>query len=159
MWGFNEQDFHQRHPGGSLGDGLRPIKEILRFRVGENVTVLPDSLCVGDALKQSCPGDSSSTLRHAGAIMLVDGKGALSGIFTDGDLRRLVMSNAEPMDTPIADIMTRSPRHLRVDHRVADARRLVAEHRIDEIPVVDEAGHPVGLIDVQDLLSLRIVTE
>mgnify|MGYP001268240661 CR=1 FL=1 len=156
---FDETDFHHRHPGGSLGDGLRSISDLMRFRVGENMTVLPDSITVGEALRKTAESESSSTLRHAGAIMLVDRDGILSGIFTDGDLKRLVLQSDRPMETPIAEVMTRSPRRL-LDHQLLmDARQLVAEHRIDEIPVVDSNGTPVGMIDIQDLMSPKVVSE
>ncbi|MDG2423011.1 MAG: KpsF/GutQ family sugar-phosphate isomerase [Phycisphaerales bacterium] len=156
---FNEEDFHQRHPGGSLGDGLRPIGDLLRFRVGENLTVLQDSLTVGKALEQACETGTSSTLRHSGAIILVDDDGILSGIFTDGDLRRLVMQPGKPLEKPISEVMTSAPRRLTEDQQLMDARQMVAEHRIDEIPVVDAQGRPVGMIDIQDLMSPRIVVE
>ena len=156
---FDETDFHQRHPGGSLGDGLRSLSDLLRFRVGDNISVLPDSITVGEALKQTSETGSSSTLRHAGAIMLVDADGKLSGIFTDGDLRRLVMHSDQPMQMPISEVMTCSPRCLTDNQLLMDARQLVAEHRIDEIPVVDSSGRPVGMIDIQDLMSPRIVSE
>ena len=156
---FNQEDFHQRHPGGALGDGLRPVRDLLRFKVGENLVVLPDTVTVGEALQQAQPGDDAPALRHAGAIMLVDTAQRLSGIFTDGDLRRLVMKQDNPLEQRIADVMTRSPRHLQESDRLTDARRLVAEHRIDEIPVVDSDGKPVGLVDIQDLVSPRITGE
>ncbi|MEE2907524.1 MAG: KpsF/GutQ family sugar-phosphate isomerase [Planctomycetota bacterium] len=156
---FNQEDFQQRHPGGSLGDGLRPIRDLLRFRVDENLPVLPDSLTVGEALKQAWDPDVSSALRQAGAIILVDDQGRLAGIFTDGDLRRLVMMADDPLQKPMSEVMTSAPRHLTEDQQLVDARQLVAEHRIDEIPVVDAQGRPVGMIDIQDLISLRIVAE
>jgi arabinose-5-phosphate isomerase len=153
---FKESDFHQRHPGGSLGDGLRPVRELLRFRAGKNLTVLPDTISVGQALEQAWPDDSNSAIRQAGAIILSDSDGRLSGIFTDGDLRRLVLKQDRPLDTPIREVMTSNPRHLRQDDRLNDARQMVAEFRIDEIPVVDADGQPVGLIDIQDLMTLRV---
>ncbi|MBG80024.1 MAG: hypothetical protein CMJ39_04840 [Phycisphaerae bacterium] len=153
---FKESDFHQRHPGGSLGDGLRPVRELLRFRAGTNLTVLPDSLTVGEALEQAWPDQSSSAIRHAGAIILADSNGRLSGIFTDGDLRRLILKQDNPLQTPIKEVMTSDPRHLLENDRLNDARQMVAEFRIDEIPVVDDNGQPVGLIDIQDLMTLRV---
>lgn len=156
---FNEQDFHHRHPGGSLGDGLRPIRELLRFRVGDNLPVLSDTATVGEALRQAQECEKNSTLRGAGAIMLVDETGQLSGIFTDGDLKRLVMQQTSPLETPIRDVMTSTPRHLQQDQTLSQARQLVAEHRIDELPVVDDLGKPVGMIDIQDLMTPRVVTE
>jgi arabinose-5-phosphate isomerase len=154
---FGADDFHRRHPGGMLGVGLRPITEALRFRVGENLDVVRDSLSVRDAIADST--GSPDTVRRAGAVVLVDDDGCLSGIFTDADLRRHVLEDPAVLDRPIGEVMTRRPQHLVVDDLVRDAVRLVRERRLDEIPVVDRAGRPVGLVDVQDLIAMKVVVE
>ncbi len=151
---FAADDFHRRHPGGMLGAGLRPITEALRFRVGENLPVVKESLTVRQALSAAGEG------RRAGAVMLVDGEGRLCGILTDGDLRRLInRRGAEVLDAPVRGVMTARPRTLGVDALVRDAVRLVQEARLDEIPVIDADGRPVGLVDVQDLVAMRVVRE
>ncbi len=149
---FGKDDFHKHHPGGMLGAGLRPVTEVLRFRVGQNLAAVSDTTTVRDALRAAGEG------RRAGAIVLVDGEGRLSGIFTDGDLRRHVNTGGlEALDAPVARSMTRHPAQLTVDSLVRDAVRLVQEKRLDEIPVVDRDGRPVGLVDVQDLIAMRVV--
>jgi arabinose-5-phosphate isomerase len=150
---FKADDFHRHHPGGMLGAGLRTITEALRFKVGENAAVVPDTLTVGEALEQA--GDD----RRPGAIMLVDTRGTLSGILTDSDVRRLVRRDPHGLVRPVATVMTRHPLHLTVDDLVRDAVRLVRERRLDEIPVLDHDGKPVGLVDVQDLVAMKVVTE
>ncbi|MDA1007448.1 MAG: KpsF/GutQ family sugar-phosphate isomerase [Planctomycetota bacterium] len=151
---FAADDFHKHHPGGMLGAGLRPVTEVLRFRVGDNLPCLSESLSVQEALSQAGSG------RRAGAIMVVNESGKLSGIMTDGDLRRLLNERgANALTAPITQVMSRSPRALSSDALVRDAVRMVRERRIDEIPVVDDAGRPIGLIDVQDLISLRVISE
>lgn len=151
---FDADAFHRHHPGGMLGAGLRPIIEILRFKVGENVAVASDSGSVEQALADAGSG------RRTGAILLVNASGALSGIFTDGDLRRLVNADgAEGLSRPIRDVMTADPGHLNADSLVQDAVRLVRERRVDEIPVIDAKGHPVGILDVQDLIAMKAVQE
>ena len=150
---FDEDDFHKHHPGGMLGTGLRKITEALRFRVGENLPVVPESMTVLQALQQS-RGD-----RRAGAILIVDSKQRLVGIFTDGDLRRLMLKDPDGMSRTIRDVMTPRPQHLTVDDLVRDAVRLVRERRLDEIPVLDHDGKPVGLVDVQDLIAMKVVSE
>jgi arabinose-5-phosphate isomerase len=151
---FGKDDFHKHHPGGMLGAGLRPVTEVLRFRVGQNLAAVPDTSSVRDALRAAGEG------RRAGAIVLVDGAGRLSGIFTDGDLRRHVNGGGlSALDAPIAGVMTRHPTTLTVDSLVRDAVQLVQEKRLDEIPVVDRDGRPVGLVDVQDLIAMRVVRE
>ena len=97
--------------------------------------------------------------RRPGALLIVDAEGVLRGILTDGDVRRLVLSNVEGLERGIGEVMTRSPRTLRDDALVRDAVRMVREHRQDEIPVVDRAGRPVGLLDVQDLIAIKVVED
>jgi arabinose-5-phosphate isomerase len=149
---FTADDFARRHPGGSLGGLLRPVVDVLRFRVGENLPVVSESTTVDEALRQADSGG-----RRPGALLVTDADGAVSGIFTDGDLRRLVMRTPDELSRPMGEVMTRSPQTLRSDALVRDAVRMVREFRQDEIPVVDEAGGPVGLLDVQDLIALRVV--
>jgi len=151
---FAADDFHRRHPGGMLGVGLRPITEALRFRVGRNLAVVPDSLTVRESLAAGGEG------RRAGAVVLVDATGRLSGILTDGDLRRLINHHgAAALDQPIRMVMTARPRTLSVEALVRDAVRMVQEARVDEIPVIDGEGRPVGLVDVQDLVAMKVVRE
>lgn len=150
---FGANDFQKRHPGGLLGAGLRPIAEVLRFRVGDNLPVIPDTVTVREACEQTKTG------RRPGAVVLVDEKGQLSGIFTDGDLRRLMLDDPAGLDRVVSEVMTRRPEHLLVDDLVRDAVRLMRENRHDEIPVLDHDGKPVGLVDVQDLIALKVVSE
>jgi arabinose-5-phosphate isomerase len=152
---FKADDFHRHHPGGMLGAGLRPLMEAVRFRVGANLPVVPDTVTV----REACELAGHTGSRRAGAIILVDGAGRLSGIFTDGDLRRLILSDSSGLDQMIAAVMTARPQHLTVEDLVRDAVRLVRERRVDEIPIVDHDGRPVGLIDVQDLIAMKVVTE
>ena len=153
---FTEDDFHRHHPGGMLGTGLRSISEVMRFTVGQQLPVISQDHTVAAALEEAFASDDT---RRTGAIMLVDDNGLLSGIFTDGDLRRLLIERQDALKAPIRDVMTRNPRSLLSTDRVRDAKQLIAEHRIDEIPVVDDQGRPVGLIDVQDLITMKIVQE
>ena len=151
---FGKDDFHKHHPGGMLGAGLRPVTEVLRFRVGKNLAAVPDTTSVREALREAGEG------RRAGAIVLVDAAGRLSGIFTDGDLRRHVNGGGLTiLDAPISGVMTRHPTTLTTDSLVRDAVQLVQERRLDEIPVVDQDGKPVGLVDIQDLIAMRVVRE
>ncbi len=150
---FKADDFHKNHPGGMLGTGLRRITEVLRFRVGENLSVVADTVTVAEALEQTAAD------RRAGAIVLVDAQQRLSGILTDADFRRLMRRDPQGMTRPIREVMTRHPKHLTIDDLVRDAVRLVREKRLDEIPVLDHEGRPVGLVDVQDLIAMKVVKE
>lgn len=153
---FTDEDFAKRHPGGSLGSMLRPVMDVVRFKAGQNLPLIDDHLSVADALDQA----EKTEGRRPGAMLLVDkATGKLTGIFTDGDLRRLVLGSESPMATPIADVMTRGPRTLPSTAIVRDALALFRERRQDEIPVVDAEGKPAGMLDVQDLIALKLVSD
>jgi arabinose-5-phosphate isomerase len=152
---FTDEDFAKRHPGGALGGLLRPVVEVLRFSAGKNLPLITDTTPVREALQRA-----AEVGRRPGAIMLVDhDTGRLTGIFTDGDLRRLVLRDARELDRPIRDVMTRSPRSLPDTALVRDAVNMVREFRQDELPIVDAQGRPVGLLDVQDLVAMRLVKD
>ncbi|HZW05593.1 MAG TPA: SIS domain-containing protein, partial [Phycisphaerales bacterium] len=152
-------DFHRRHPGGSLGELSKPVMDIVRFVAGKSLFTVADDVTVSDALKQSEP-PAGAPLRRAGAMLLVDrATGRLTGLFTDGDLRRLVERDRAALDRPVRDVMTKNPGTLPASALVKDAVRMVRQFRRDEVPVVDNAGRPVGLLDVQDLVAMRLVKE
>ncbi len=149
---FAADDFHRRHPGGALGAGLKSVTEVLRFRVGDTLATVAEDCTVADALRATGGG------RRAGALVVVDAAGRLSGIFTDGDLRRRVNEfGASLLGKRVAEVMTGRPSSLPADALVRDAVQLVRERRLDEIPVVDADGRPLGLIDVQDLVSMKVI--
>lgn len=153
--GFSASDFAKRHPGGSLGGLLRPVIESLRFTVGRNLNPAFDDLPLGEALRMA-----ETTVRRPGALLLINrASGMLTGIFTDADLRRLVLDDPAAMSRPISGVMTAGPGTLRDTDLLQDAVRMVREHRRDEIPVVDASGKPVGLLDVQDLIAMRLVQD
>lgn len=149
---FTSDEFARHHPGGSLGGLLRPVTDVLRFTTGHNLPTVTGDVPVRDALAQA-----SKLNRRPGALMVVDGAGVLVGIFTDGDLRRTIIDHPELLDSPISDVMSKDPTTLNDLSLVRDAVRLVREFRRDEIPVVDQAGRPVGILDVQDLIAMRVV--
>lgn len=152
---FTSEDFAKRHPGGSLGGLLRPITDIMRFVVGKNLPVISQEKSVAEAL-----AEAQAAGRRPGAMVLVEPRsGTLAGIFTDGDLRRLVLRDAKELSRPIADVMTRKPRTLRDTALTQEALLLIREFRQDEIPVVDGGGKPVGILDVQDLIALKLVKD
>jgi arabinose-5-phosphate isomerase len=99
--------------------------------------------------------------RRCGAIMLVDLDGRLSGIFTDSDLSRLLEKRRdEAIDGPIGAVMTRAPLYVRCGDTVAAALGTIAGRKISELPVLDDDGRPVGMIDITDLIaSIPFVAE
>jgi arabinose-5-phosphate isomerase len=150
---FTAEEFATYHPAGQLGRKLLRVSEAMTFRLGENLPVAPERQTVGEVLSAV-----SRIKRRSGGVILVDDERRLAGFFSDGDLRRLVQRDpAGAMTTPVGEVMSRNPRHIRGDALAAEAMAVMREHRIDELPVVDDERRPVGLIDVQDLVALRFL--
>ena len=150
---FTADEFALYHPAGQLGRKLIRVGEAMTFRRGENLPVASDRRTVGQVLHEV-----STIKRRSGAVILVDDAGRVSGIFTDGDLRRLVTDDdASGLRRPIAEVMKRSPKRIRADELASEAMAVMRQHRIDELPVVDDDDRPVGLIDVQDLVVLKML--
>jgi arabinose-5-phosphate isomerase len=150
---FTADDFALFHPAGQLGRKLIRVREAMTFRLGENLPVASERLTVGQVLHAV-----SQIKRRSGAVILVNEAGKMSGIFTDGDLRRLVTDDdGSGLKRPIAEVMKRDPKRIRADELASDAMAVMRQYRIDELPVVDDDDKPVGLIDVQDLVILKML--
>ncbi|WP_236254369.1 KpsF/GutQ family sugar-phosphate isomerase [Mucisphaera calidilacus] len=158
---FSPEDFHRVHPGGGLGRQLMPITEALRFTCGAegNLPAFHQTTTLGEAFRVAAETATRAGVRRAGALIAVDDEGRLSGIFTDGDLRRLLSEKpgSDLLAIPLHEVMTRAPSTLNQQNNVRDAVRIMREKRIDEIPVIDEARKPLGMIDVQDLVALKVI--
>ncbi len=149
---FNADQFAVFHPAGQLGRKLIRVHEAMTFKAGENLPLANETHTVGQVL-----AEVSRIKRRSGAVVLIDAAGKLSGIFSDGDLRRLVMRDPRgAMETPVASVMTRNPKRVRFDALASEAIAIMRPLRIDELPVVDENDKPVGMIDVQDLVVLKM---
>jgi arabinose-5-phosphate isomerase len=150
---FTADDFAVFHPAGQLGRKLIRVREAMTFRRGENLPVASDRLTVGAVLHEV-----SSIKRRSGAVILIDAQGRLSGLFSDGDLRRLVTSDeTNALSRPISQVMTKNPKRIGADALASEAMAVLQQGRFDELPVVDDDGKPVGLIDVQDLVVLKML--
>lgn len=149
---FTADDFALYHPGGQLGRKLIRVSEAMTFRFGDNLPVASDRLTVGQVLHEV-----SSIKRRSGAVILVDEMGIVSGIFSDGDLRRAITDDdGSALRQPIREVMTRKPKCVAGDQLASEAMALMRKYRIDELPVVDHQGKPIGLIDIQDLVVLKM---
>lgn len=143
--GFEAKDFAFYHPGGKLGKQFLLVKEVMRTAAGH--PVVSQKEFVQDVLL-------AITQARAGCASVVDTKGKLVGIFTDGDLRRSLAKGKFKLEKPISQYMTLKPKVIREDALAAEALRMIQKHQIDEIVVVDSKNRPVGLVDEKDLLSL-----
>lgn len=147
--GFKEKDFALFHPGGILGKRLiLKVGDIMR-KGGANPIVKET-----DAVKKVL---LAITKARAGSASVVDRKGRLVGIFTDGDLRRHIETDRRLIDRSVKEVMTKNPTTIKKERLAAEAFDILRSKKIDEIPVVDEKRRPVGLLDVQDLLKAGLV--
>jgi arabinose-5-phosphate isomerase len=146
--GFTRDHFARFHPAGNLGRQLTPVDQVMRPL--SQCRVASSSLAVCEALVAvSQPG------RRSGAVLLVDPHGTLVGIFTDSDLARLLESRRRgELDQPISRVMTSRFRTIASGARLSEAIRILAAYKISELPVVDERGRALGLIDITDVMSL-----
>jgi arabinose-5-phosphate isomerase len=145
---FGREDFARFHPAGSLGNKLSRVEHHAR-PLGQ-CRVSSENQTVREVLvAASVPG------RRTGAIMLVDGQGRLSGIFTDSDLAKLFEHHRDgELDYPIRNVMTNNPLRVQTGSMMVDAVAIMAGRKISELPVIDADGRPVGLIDITDVVAL-----
>jgi arabinose-5-phosphate isomerase len=148
--GFSTEQFASLHPGGALGRQLLRVRDVMR--TGErNPTVRSDT-----SLRETA-AVMTRTEGRPGAASVIDSQGKLIGIFTDGDLRRLVQNGEVDFSRPVATVMGKTPRTVSPDDLATAAAEMLREIQVDQLPVVDSAGRPVGLLDVQDLLAARLL--
>ncbi len=147
--GFKAEDFARSHPGGSLGRKL--------------LTHVRDVMRIGDAVPQVRPQAGLSELmremsrKGLGAVAVVDADGRLAGIFTDGDLRRLVEKGADLRVLTAEQVMTANPRTVAAQALAVDAADLMEHHRITSVLVVDEAGKLCGALNSNDLMRAKVI--
>ena len=143
--GFKRDDFALYHPGGSLGKRLLlKVKDIMRTEDACPI-VRPDELLKDVLVK--------ITEAKAGAAIVVDAKGRLKGIFTDGDLRRHIDSPANILEQKVGELMTKAPISINANQLASEALHILESKKIDELPVVDDKGRVVGMLDIQDIIE------
>jgi len=149
--GLTREDFAKYHPAGTLGMTLLlRVKDIMR--TGEACPVLAEAkTTVQEAI-------FAMTKAKAGAVALVDPKGVMTGIFTDGDFRRSALNGgADFLQKPVAQFMTRNPRSISTEVLAVEALKLFQQFKISDLVALDAEKKPAGYIDVQDLPKLKIL--
>ncbi|MBL7157125.1 MAG: KpsF/GutQ family sugar-phosphate isomerase [Candidatus Omnitrophica bacterium] len=147
--GFKEKDFALYHPGGTLGKRLLlKVEDIMR--TGTASPCVRENTPVRDVLLKI-------TKARAGSASVVNTAGILTGLFTDGDLRRHLSGKVNIANKKIKEVMTKTPTTIRKDKLAAEAFQILRSKKIDEIPVIDKKGKPIGLLDVQDILKAGLV--
>jgi arabinose-5-phosphate isomerase len=147
--GFTTDDFARFHPGGNLGRKLSRVDDVMRplsqCRVARQSQTLRQTL-----VSQSRPG------RRTGAIMIVGDDSRLAGVFTDSDLARLLEQNRDAaIDQPLEVVMTRDPASVPSGTLLSAACEVLSRRKISELPVIDNDGKPIGLIDITDVVGVE----
>ncbi len=148
--GFTADDFARSHPAGALGRRLLlHIADIMHQ--GTSIPRVGAEASVSAALMEM-------TRTGLGILAVTDSAGILLGVFTDGDLRRAVDdSQVDLRSTRVADLMTREPKTIAPDHLAVEAARLMEDHKIHALIVVDPSQRVVGALNIHDLLRARVV--
>jgi arabinose-5-phosphate isomerase len=147
--GFKEEDFARSHPGGALGRKLLiHVRDLMRS--GDDVPrVAPDASFT--AMLREMTGKGLGFTAIAGA------DGSVQGIFTDGDLRRLIERGADLRALVARDVMHASPKRIRADALAVEAADLMEQSRITSVLVVDDAGRLVGALNSNDLMRAKVI--
>jgi arabinose-5-phosphate isomerase len=147
--GFKQSDFARYHPCGAIGRAmLLRVFEIMR--TGERNAVAREDVIVKEALLVM-------TRAKSGSLSVVNGRGKLAGVFTDGDFRRHMAADENLLSQPLKKVMTRNPICIRDSALAAEALKIFNERNIDDLIVVNAKCEPVGLVDSQDLPKLKIM--
>ncbi|GMV79579.1 MAG: putative phosphosugar isomerase [Planctomycetota bacterium] len=145
---FTLEDYARLHPGGALGRKLMQSQDLMRK--GERLVLIRETTPVGEALDRM-------TKARCGAAVVIDARRRLRGIFTDGDFRRLMLSDPAQFRARVGAHMTSPCRSIGAETLVAEAQELMGAKRINVLPVLDRRGRVVGLLDIQDLVSLPVL--
>lgn len=147
---FGREEYALYHPGGLLGRRLMRVAEVMRKDAELPLLAPGATLAEAILVMNRTPG-------RPGAALIAGADGRLVGIFTHGDLARLLEADA-PLDKRVAieRLMGKNPKSIGQEQLVEEAMRRMKEHRVDQIAVIDADGRPVGLLDVQDLLDVRL---
>lgn len=147
--GFSAEDFAFSHPGGSLGRRLLlKVSDIMHK--GNDVPMVSDKTLLHDALMEV-------TRKRLGLTTVVNEAGILQGIFTDGDLRRSLDHEVDMKSTPISEVMTRDCTTVESDILAAEALQIMQDKKINALVALDEAGRPVGALNMHDMLKAGVI--
>ena len=147
--GFKQQDFARLHPSGAIGRAmLLRVADIMRS--GARNALAHEGITVKEALLVM-------TRAKAGSLSVVDRRGKLIGVFTDGDFRRHIAADENLLSRPLKEVMTRRPVTIRENALALEAVKIFNERTIDDLIVVNPKNQPVGLVDSQDLPKLKLM--
>ncbi|HNA20957.1 MAG TPA: KpsF/GutQ family sugar-phosphate isomerase [Agitococcus sp.] len=147
--GFTAEDFALSHPGGALGRKLLlRVSDLMHS--GDNVPIVQEQTLIRDALLEI-------SRKGLGMTAVVNQQGQLTGIYTDGDLRRTLDLEVDIRTAPIVQVMSKNPKTIRQHLLAAEAVALMEEKKINGVIVVDEQHKPIGALNMHDLLKAGVV--
>ena len=146
--GFSIEEFAQFHPGGDIGKRLfLKVDDVMRK--GEDIAKIEENAALSRAILEI-------TSKRLGATCVMNRKGSLVGIITDGDLRRLMEQRRDIWDLKAKDVMTKNPKSVPVGILAAKALHVMEEYSINVLIIVDKSGDPVGMVHIHDLLKAGV---
>jgi len=147
--GFSKDDYGRLHPGGAIGKAVTlQVADIMR--TGDRLVKVSPDKPVKETLL-------AMTEARSGSAAVVDSDGGLLGIFTDGDFRRHIEGSLDILERPVQEVMTKQPTSVKADDLAVEILKIVEKRHIDDIPVVDNGGIVVGVVDIQDLPGLKLM--
>ncbi len=147
--GFKQADFARYHPNGAIGRALLvKVKDIMRS--GGRNAIADGRLTVKEALLLM-------TAARSGMVTVINARGGLAGVFTDGDLRRQMAQDEHALSRPLSEVMSKRPVCIHEEALAAEALKIFKEKEIDDLIVVNARRQPVGVVDLQDLPKMKIV--
>lgn len=147
--GLKEEDFHYFHPGGVLGKQLL-VRVVDVMHTGQEIPIVSENTPMKEAIAEM-------TVKKLGITTVQNGEGRLSGVITDGDLRRLLQSKTDLLSQKAGEVMTRNPRVISSDALGAKAVQIMERHSITALIVTDEDMRIIGIVHLHDLLKMGVV--
>ena len=143
---FTAENFALYHPGGALGRKLLLTVEKLMYTGDKNPLIHQDKIIRDAVITMTAHGNH-------GAAIVVNDRGVLVGIVTDGDLRRILEKYENPLALTIKEVMTKGPRTITKDKMAAEAMHVMEQKNITVLPVIDEDGFPIGIVHLHDIIK------
>ena len=146
--GFREEDFANLHPGGKLGKRLMRVEHVMHS--GQAAPIVKASTPMPDVIHEMSD-------KRLGMTCVVDSDGRLIGIFTDGDLRRLMQAAVDVLSLTAEDVMKRNPRTIRRDMLAVEALNIMETHKITSVVVAGDSGAVEGVVHLHDLWRTQMI--
>jgi len=148
--GFDLSDFAKRHPGGTIGRQIF-LKASDIMHTGDEYPVVDEHISLKDAIYEM-------TSKGLGMTTVTESGGKFVGIITDGDLRRIFQKVKNPLDAPVSQFVIKNPKTIGKNKLASEALRVMEDSSITSLVVMDDDGHPLGVIHIHDILKAGITS-